>query len=141
MLHRCKNPSASHYEFYGGKGIDVCDEWKGTEGFIRFYNWSIENGYNDKLTIDRIENNKGYSPDNCRWVSHMENCWNRGPKKTNKTGYPGIQTRRTRTGKLKYRVVLTVNYKRHNLGHYDTLDEAIKVRKQAEEKYWGKKVI
>lgn len=139
ILHRCKNPSASHYENYGGRGITVCEEWKGTNGFINFYNWSMENGYSDNLTLDRKDNNKGYSPDNCRWVTHMENCHNRGARKDSQTGYPGVQLRKLRTGIVKYRVSITANYKRINLGHYDTLEEAVAVRKAAEEKYWGKK--
>lgn len=139
MLHRCKNPSASHYENYGGRGITVCEEWKGTGGFINFYNWSMENGYADNLTLDRKDNDKGYSPDNCRWITHMENCHNRGARKDSQTGYAGIQIRELKTGAIKYRVGITVNYKRINLGHYDTLEEAISVRKAAEEKYWGKK--
>lgn len=139
ILHRCKNPSASHYENYGGRGIDVCEEWKGENGFINFYNWSMQNGYSDDLTLDRKDNDKGYSPDNCRWVTHMENCHNRGVRKDSTTGYAGVQERLLTSGKLKYRVSITTNYKRLNLGQYDTLEEAVSVRKAAEEKYWGKK--
>ena len=53
-----------HYENYGGRGITVCDEWK--EDFMAFYEWSMQNGYADNLTLDIKDNDKGYSPDNCR---------------------------------------------------------------------------
>lgn len=139
ILHRCKNPSASHYENYGGRGITVCEEWKGENGFVNFYNWSMENGYSDKLTLDRIDNDKGYSPDNCRWVTHMENCRNRGARKDSVTGYAGVQERVMADGSIKYRVSITANYKRINIGHFSRLEEAIAARKAAEEKYWGKK--
>ena len=74
MRHRCSNPKRPGYKYYGGKGIQVCDEWDGKDGFLNFYNWSIKNGYDDSLTIDRINSNKDYNPDNCRWVSLIENC-------------------------------------------------------------------
>lgn len=64
---RCYNPKNRHYKHYGGRGISVCDEWK--DNFIPFYNWSLENGYEENLTIDRIDVNAGYYPGNCRWVS------------------------------------------------------------------------
>ena len=137
ILHRCKNPSASHYENYGGRGIDVCKEWKGKNGFLNFYNWAMENGYSDNLTLDRKDNDKGYSPDNCRWVTHIENCHNRGIRKDNKTGCSGVLKRVLADGTIKYRVYITTNYKCVNLGHFDTLEEAIAVRAAAEKKYWG----
>ena len=138
LFQRCENPTASHYERYGGRGIRICEEWKGKNGFVNFYEWSMKNGYSDSLELDRIDNNKGYSPDNCRWVNHLENCHNKNNRRDNKTGYSGVQERIMRTGHVKYRVRITVNRVRINLGHYETLEEAIKVRKEAEEKYWGK---
>ena len=68
MLARCNNKNHKFYKDYGGRGIKVCDEWLGTQGFIRFNEWANNNGYSENLTLDRIDNNKGYYPDNCRCV-------------------------------------------------------------------------
>ena len=64
-------PNCPAYKWYGERGITICDEWKGTQGFIKFYEWSLANGYSDELSIDRIDNNKGYSPNNCRWTTKI----------------------------------------------------------------------
>lgn len=64
-------------ENYTNKNIKVCNEWLGKFGFINFYNWSMENGYEENLTIDRIDNNKGYSPDNCRYISSLGQAYNK----------------------------------------------------------------
>jgi hypothetical protein len=77
MHSRCEIPSNSHYDNYGGRGICVCEEWSGNDGFFYFYKWSMENGYTNKLSIDRLDNNKGYSPDNCKWSTAKEQIENR----------------------------------------------------------------
>lgn len=68
MKERCFNSNSSQYYLYGARGIVVCDEWKNS--FTVFKEWALNNGYNSQLTIDRIENDKGYSSSNCRWVSY-----------------------------------------------------------------------
>ena len=74
IRYRCFNPNSTFYYRYGGRGITVCKEWDNKQSFRE---WAVNNGYADDLTIDRIDNDKGYSPDNCRWVSMKENCNNR----------------------------------------------------------------
>lgn len=79
MKQRCYSPGNPSYKYYSAKGITVCDEW--LNDFYAFRQWAIDNGYDYSKTrkeqsLDRIDNQKGYSPDNCRFVSHSENCKN-----------------------------------------------------------------
>ena len=73
MKSRCYNPNDSHYQWYGAKGITICDEWMGENGLQNFFDWSLSHGYNENLTIDRKDSTKGYSPDNCQWITGAEN--------------------------------------------------------------------
>ena len=75
MTYRCYNEDNRVYEYYGGKGVRICDEWM--ESFDNFYHWAILNGYREGLSIDRINVNGNYSPDNCRWVTMKEQTKNR----------------------------------------------------------------
>lgn len=70
MKQRCHNENHPRFKDWGGRGIKVCDEWK--QSFKTFYDWSIQNGYSDNLSIDRINNNGNYDPNNCRWSTVQE---------------------------------------------------------------------
>lgn len=76
MLSRTSNPRVPCYKNYGGRGISVCPEWR--DHFEAFRDWALSAGYTDELSIDRIDNDSGYSPSNCRWVSMNVQFNNRG---------------------------------------------------------------
>jgi len=79
MKQRCYNPKNNNFIYYGKKGIKLCKEWE--HDFQAFYDWAMENGYTDNLTIDRIDTNGNYEPSNCRWVTMKIQVSNRGPTK------------------------------------------------------------
>lgn len=71
MKKRCNNPNHRFYKYYGGKGVKVCTEWE--ESFAAFQQWALSNGYEDHLTIDRIDSSGNYEPGNCQWITAAEN--------------------------------------------------------------------
>ena len=70
MMHkRCEDTGYKHYPNYGGRGISVCDEWSGNDGYTNFQLWAKRNGYSDGLTLDRINNDGNYEPSNCSFAT------------------------------------------------------------------------
>jgi hypothetical protein len=119
MICRCTNPKADNYARYGEKGITVCDEW--LHDYMAFREWALANGYEEHLTIDRIDGTKGYSPDNCRWATYHEQNLNRTVNKR-VTGYKhnwtidGI-TKSAKAWCEEYRIpVPTVMYRINKMG-------------------------
>lgn len=97
MKQRCFNKDAYNYHSYGGRGIGICDEWLDSSAFI---SWSLANGWSKGLQIDRIDNSRGYSPDNCRWVNPRTNCRNRRSTKLSPESAEAIRAARASGRKL-----------------------------------------
>lgn len=131
MKQRCYNSSSEHYDCYGGRGISICPEW--LHDFQAFYNWAMSHGYSDELSIDRIDVNGNYEPGNCRWAEPSLQTFNQRTRKNNHSGMVGVSLRKD-TG--KYQAYISKKGKRQMLGCFDTLEEAIAARKQAEQELY-----
>lgn len=131
-MERCYNTKAANYPYYGGRGIRVCDRWRGTDGFLNFVN---DIGEKPSLThsIDRIDDNGIYEPGNVRWATKTEQSVNRSIFKNNKSGVMGVNFNK-HLGKWHARIAY--GNTRHHLGFFDTLSEAKKARKEAEKRIW-----
>ena len=125
MIGRCHSKRNNIYYKYGAKGITVCDEWR--ENFESFLIWAKENGYEEGLTLDRIEESKGYSPSNCRWVDYYIQEANKGIKETNTTGYTGVCPH----GKY-FVAYISRGGIRKNLGLFKKVEDAARARQDAE---------
>lgn len=130
MKERCDNPKNSHYPIYGGRGISYPEKWKSLEGFIEDMGERPVN-----MTLERIDVNKNYSKENCKWETLGNQAFNITLKSNNKTGRSGV--RRSSNG-LKW--VANIGYKGGNiyLGTFDEFEDAVKAREEAEIKYYGK---
>lgn len=124
---RCYQPKHHSYEAYGARGIRMCDEW--LDSYVAFKDWSLSNGYNDRLTIDRIDSDGDYEPANCRWVNYSVQNFNKNPSSRNTSGRRGVSlNKRTK----KFVAYISLNGKHRFLGSFHTFDEACTARKQAE---------
>ena len=120
MKRRCLNPTEKERRNYKEKNISVCDGWI---FYLNFKAWAMLNGYTNKLTLDRVNNSKGYSPSNCRFTDYSTQNANRGITSKNTSGYIGVNI----TSK-KFRASIHWHGKKINLGNYNTSIEAAKAR-------------
>ena len=117
---RVLNPKNKRYNDYGGRGITICDEWK--NDVKSFYDWAITNGYEEDkgLSIDRIDNDGSYYPENCRWATSIIQNRNKRISTNNTSGYKGVCYPK---GNNKYLAQISVNKKRIDLGSFLTAVE------------------
>jgi len=130
MIQRCTNKNNIHYSYYGGRGITVCKAW------LKFENFFKDMGERpDRLTIERLKNNLGYSKENCCWASRSEQRRNQRIRSDNTSGVIGVSWVKERK---KYNAKIQIKHKTINLGSFDSLEQATEIRKNAEQKYWNK---
>jgi hypothetical protein len=121
MIQRCENPNDPFYYNYGGRGIGVIDKWHKFENFYA----DMSEGYEEGLTIDRLDNELGYFKENCRWATRKQQAENTRIRKDNKTGSRGIYFRKD-TG--KYQLQIWKNGKYTSAGCYKTIKEAMEAK-------------
>ena len=127
MLRRCYDSSCLSFPDYGGRGVAVCDRWKVFSNFLEDMGEKPSG-----LTLERMDNHKGYSKANCCWASYEEQNKNRRLRCDNKFGAAGIYFKPRRN---KYEARIFVNKKTIFLGQFAVLSDAVKARKQAEKVY------
>jgi len=131
IIDRCENENNKDFVNYGGRGIMVCERWRNS-----FENFLSDMGKrpSSKHSIDRIDVNGDYEPSNCRWTTKEIQARNTRLYSTNKTGVRGVHFDKARN---KYRSEIAVFGKIKYLGIFETIEEASKVRKEAEQIYWN----
>ena len=123
MLHRCTNPNNKDYKDYGARGITVCKEWLDIKNFVAWCDLTHPNI--EGISLDRIDVNGNYEPNNCRWADRTTQNTNQRMKKNNTSGFVGVSWVEAR---LKWVSRITTEKKRIWLGDYKTIEEAVLAR-------------
>ena len=125
MVDRCTNPKIKAYKDYGGRGISVCEEWLNIRNFVDWCDLTHPN--QEGYTLDRINNDKWYSPENCRWADASTQALNKRISRTNTSGYVGVNWKKDKN-------IWVVNIKHHKVlkyvGGFKTIEEAVLARDQ-----------
>ena len=123
MRGRCINPKDRGYKNYGGRGITVCEEWLDVRNFIAWCEMTHPN--TEGISLDRIDNDKGYSPENCRWADKTTQAYNKRMQKSNTSGFVGVSYY---DNIKKWRAKITVNKILKHIGLFLTIEEAVQAR-------------
>jgi hypothetical protein len=120
LKQRCENVNCKAYKHYGGRGITICERW------LTFKLFALDMGLkpSNEYSLDRIDNNREYSPENCRWATVVEQRLNRGVFKNSTSGVTGVQP----TASGKFTSMIHINGKRFYLGTFNSIDEAFNAR-------------
>lgn len=133
MMARCFNNQHPLYPYYGGRGVTVCDEWANKNtGPVKFIRDMGERPQG--FSLDRVDTNGNYTPENCKWSKGSDQCFNRRKQKNNTSGVPGIYWRREEN---KWRATIKKEGKVHSLGMYKQFSDAVAARRKAEIEYYG----
>jgi hypothetical protein len=129
MRQRCSNPKCSAFKRYGNRKIQVCQEW---HQFDNFVNWSLSHGYFNGATLDRRNSDKGYSPDNCRWVFPIDQHMNRRPHRSaaKRARFIGVSIHKS-SGLWRARIRVKGKGNRRELGYFKSEEAAFEAYKRA----------
>ena len=133
MKRRCSCPKDSHYHLYGGRGIYVCNEW--LKNPVEFITWAFNNGYRKGLTIDRIDCDGPYSPQNCRWVTWEKQNQNLRKRKGTTSKFKGVHWDRVLN---KWRAKINPQKRNLHLGYFDSEEDAARAYDNAAFIHFGK---
>lgn len=125
MIQRCTNPNNEAYPRYGGRGLKICPEWYNFKNFLEDMGECPAS-----KTLERIDNNEGYYPDNCRWATYQEQSYNKRGYKNNKSGFRGVAWCKRQEQWTAY---INVRRRRIFLGYFDFVEDAAMAREKAED--------